>query len=121
MGYNATVTGRVGQSAELKESSTGTKYAKFSIALDNYNSKTKQKGVVWIEVTIFGKTAEIKTPYLVAGTPVTVAGELSLYVANNERDGGSKTIVQLSGESVALFPVAAKTAVAGSDDSDIPF
>jgi single-strand DNA-binding protein len=127
MGYNATITGRVGRDAEIKESASGSKYAKFSLALDNYNSKTGQKGVVWVEATIFGKQAEIKAPYLLKGTPVVLAGELSTWESNSDRDGGSKTIIQMSGESVTLFPAAQNNtrtrAASASDDSDesIPF
>lgn len=67
--------GNLGQQAEIKQSTGGNSYAKFSIAVNDYVKK--QKKTTWFNCVAFGKTAE----YLVKvakGTSILVKGRIEI-------------------------------------------
>lgn len=93
------ISGNVGKDLELTYTSgKGTAVGKFSVAVNEYNSQTKQNDTMWVNVTIFGKVAESLSPYLVKGTKVIVTGKLSIrkYTAN---DGIEKQSVEIIADS----------------------
>lgn len=97
------VTGRLTRDAELKYSSGGMAFAKFSIAV---NRRTK-KGDQWVdeasffECTIFGKTAESLNPYLTKAQKVAING--SLVQERWEQDGQNRSKVGIIVNSLTLL------------------
>ena len=73
----------------------GTPVGKFSVGVNEYNSQTKQKETMWVNVTFWGKSAESLSPYLVKGTKVIVTGKLSIrkYKANDGTEKYSTEVV----------------------------
>lgn len=66
--------GRLGKDPEVRYSPNGDTVGTFSIAC---SWKTKQKeGAEWINITVFGKLAEICGQYLKKGSQVYVAGRM---------------------------------------------
>ena len=66
--------GRLGKEVELRVSGQGDSVATFSLAC-GWKTKTKE-GTEWINVTIFGKLAEIAAQYLKKGSQVYVSGRM---------------------------------------------
>jgi single-strand DNA-binding protein len=96
---NATIFGRVGKDAELKESQSGTVYARFSVALNVYDKQ--ERLVTWVHATLFGKMAESLAEYITKGSAIALTGDLKL----REYDGGDgvKTTLDMNVQSVALL------------------
>jgi single-strand DNA-binding protein len=92
--------GNIGNAPELKSSTSGKEYAKFSIAVNKYwyNSENeKQEKTTWISVTVWGKLAAIVATFE-KGTRVFVAGELSTNTV--EKDGEKRTYTELTANIV---------------------
>lgn len=68
--------GRVGRKPEAKDSKNGNKYSQFSIVVDSFGAG--QKKSQWIDITVFGKTAENCAEYLDKGSIVAVEGSLQI-------------------------------------------
>ena len=64
--------GRIAREIELKETGSGLKIAKFTIALDGYK---KDDDPEFVRCTAFGKTAEIIDQYLSQGDGIQVQEE----------------------------------------------
>lgn len=73
---NVTLDGRVGKDPVCGESSSGTKYAQFSIAHNVYD-RGKQS-TYWIRCVAFGKMADTIEDYVLKGMAVVVAGDLRI-------------------------------------------
>ncbi len=72
--------GTLGRDPEMKYTTGGTALTKFSIAI-NEKWKDKQSGqmkeeVHWVDITAWGKTAELAAEYLKKGRSVLLEGKL---------------------------------------------
>lgn len=65
--------GNVGRAPETRHSQGGESFVTFSVAV-NSGSKANQK-TDWLEVSCNGRTAEIVTQYVKAGTKVLIEGK----------------------------------------------
>lgn len=97
------LVGRVTRDAELRYTASGTALCNFSIAV---NRRVK-KGDQWtdeasfVDLTLFGKTAENLNKYLVKGTQVAVQG--SLKQDRWEKDGQKHSKLGIFVDSVQLL------------------
>lgn len=66
--------GRLGKDVEIRFTATGDAVANFSLAC-GWKSKEKE-GTEWVNITVFGKLAEICGKYLKKGSQVYIAGSL---------------------------------------------
>ena len=66
--------GRLGKDVELRYTPTGEPVANISLAC-GWKSKEKE-GTEWINVTAFGKLAEISGQYLTKGSQIFVQGKM---------------------------------------------
>lgn len=95
--------GRVTRDAELRYTSTGTALSSFTIAVN----RSVKKGDQWtdeasfIDLTVWGKTAENLNKYLVKGTQVAVQG--SLEQQRWEKDGQKFSKLAVHVDSVQLI------------------
>lgn len=71
---NCQFIGRLGKDVELRFSGQNDAVATFSLAC-GWKTKTKE-GTEWINVTVFGKLAEICAEYLKKGSQVYVSGRM---------------------------------------------
>lgn len=126
------LVGRCVKDAELKYTNGGTAVSKISLAVN----KTRKQGMEWvkevsyIDVTIWGKTAESLQQYLTKGKQVGISGELKQ--DRWEKDGKTNSRlsvvaheVQLLGSNGGLSPSKeVKTQDVPADDFEddsIPF
>jgi single-strand DNA-binding protein len=81
--YNKVILiGNLSRDVELKYTPSGTAVAKFGLATNrNYvdnNTKEKKQEVMFIDITVFGRSAEVANQWLKKGKKVLVEGRLVL-------------------------------------------
>lgn len=100
---SVTIIGRLTRDAELKYSASGLAIAKFAIA----TNRKKKQGDEWvdeasfIDITLFGKSAEALGKYLVKGKQVAIQG--ALHQDLWEQDGQARSKVGIIAESIQLL------------------
>jgi single-strand DNA-binding protein len=76
-----TIAGRLTRDPEIKYTSQGTAIADFGLAVNRYwkdTSGEKKEEVTFLDVTAYGRPAEIIQEYLKKGSPVYIEGRLQL-------------------------------------------
>lgn len=109
------LTGRLTVAPEIKETSTGRKYSRFSIAVDDgYGDKKK---TYFFGVTAWEKRAEFAVKYLRKGSKVILSGKLTAY--EYEKDGEKHKGVDIVTNEIEFAET--KKADSKQDQSDLPF
>jgi single-strand DNA-binding protein len=98
---NATIFGRIGRDAELRQTSSGTSVAQFSVALNVYNKSGESKPT-WVRAAVYGGQADSLAQYLIKGTTVALSGDLVLREYDN-RDGGRSVSLDMNVNAVSLL------------------
>jgi len=123
-----TITGRVGQDAELRQTPQGRPVANFKVVIDvGFGDK---KHSLWIDCSMFGQRAEKVAKYITKGTPVTVYGQFDLRTYTTKNGPGASITCDVadialqggkpSGEA-APVPFDDKKAADAAFSDDIPF
>jgi len=83
--------GNLGKDVDLKETKTGKKLARFSIATNDSYTKDgeRQQDTQWHSVIAWGKQAEMMALLLKKGNQVAIEGRLS-YGSFQDADGNTK-------------------------------
>lgn len=68
--------GRLTKDPELRYTPTGSPVCQCTIAVDNFNSKTKEKNADFIPLVIWGKQAENTASYMLKGNQIAINGKL---------------------------------------------
>ena len=115
--------GRLGKDPETRFTAGGDPICSFSIGC-GWKTKTMTKeGTEWVNVSTFGKLAEICGQYLKKGSQVYVSGKLK--TDKYEKDGVTKYSTKISADTIQFLgksegkPVAKDDYV--DDSRDIPF
>lgn len=96
-----TLSGRLVKDPELKSLESGTKYARFKIAVSRVGAKDGQQKADFIPCIAWAKTAEILTQYAAKGSLVGINGRLT---ANEyEKDGEKKISFEVIALNVELL------------------
>lgn len=126
---NINLTGRITKDPELKETSNGVKYARFTIAVSRIGAKEGAQKADFIPCIAWKKTAEILCQYCVKGQMLGVNGRLSAEMY--EKDGEKKTAYEVIALSLEMIggkpeskpqeaaPVVPTTKIESSTDSFI--
>ena len=114
--YNKLICmGRFTRDLEVKTTTMGTVIANGSIAMSE-KIKGEEK-TVFLDVTFFGKTAEIVAQYFHKGDPILIDGKLTQ--DNWEKDGKKYSKLKMIGNGFSFIPKTGVTpAVAGAADPD---
>lgn len=86
---NVSLIGRLGKDFEVKEFGEGNIVAKGFMAVDDYNSKKKEKETSWIPLVAFGKTADGLCANFKKGSRIGITGRLK--TNSYEKDGQKRT------------------------------
>jgi single-strand DNA-binding protein len=95
--------GRLTRDVELKYSKSGTAICQVSVAM----SESSKEGDSWVEkpvfvdVTLFGKTAEVVGEYCSKGSQLIIDGKLSLDQWQ-DKDGNKRSKLKVIGDKVQL-------------------
>ena len=74
----ATVIGRAGQDAEIRYFESGKVKTTFSLAVNRWDSKTKDTVTDWFNIEVWDKQAEFAGEYVKKGREVAVDGRISI-------------------------------------------
>lgn len=138
--YNkCTFLGNVTRDPELKYLPSGVAVCDFGIAVNKKLGKDKPDRVLFLDVTIFERKAEVAAEYLRKGSQVLVEGELVLDQWTDKTTGDKRSRHKLNGFDFQMLgsPRGAGNDAGGSqvtktvdeypqaasktDDADIPF
>jgi single-strand DNA-binding protein len=82
---SVSLIGRLGRDPDVRLTPTGTKIARFSIAIDRPPAKDGSKVADWPQIVCFGKTAEIVELYVKKGYLVGIEGRIQ--TGSYEKEG----------------------------------
>ena len=87
--------GRLTKDPELRYTpGTGIAVSSLTVAVDNYNSKTGEKGTDFIPVVVWGKSAENVAQYCVKGSQIAVSGRIATR-SYEAKDGTKRYITEV--------------------------
>ncbi len=136
--YNRVVLlGNLTRDVEMRYTPSGTAVADIGLAVNDYRKSkdgTNMDTVVFVDVTLWARTAEIAAEYLKKGSPVLIEGRLQLDQWESP-DGEKRSKLKVVGEKLQLLGTkdGGRTANAGKstasqvvappgdDDEDVPF
>ena len=73
---SAILVGRVGQDPEIKYFESGKSKTTFSIAVNRWNPKTKEREADWFNIQLWDKKAESAAEWIKKGALVSVEGRI---------------------------------------------
>jgi len=121
---NVQLIGHLGKDPEIKETTNGKKYAKFSLATsDTYKNQSGEKvtDTQWHNIILWGKIAEIAENYLKKGSHCAIQGKL-VYDNYEDKDGNKKYFTQIRGNELLLLDKRENTAsLVEEKDEALPF
>ena len=97
--------GRLGKDVELRVTPAGDSVASFSIACD-WKTK-KSEGVEWVNISVFGKLAELCGQYIGKGSQVFVQGRLQTD-KYEDKSGVTKYSTKIAADTVQFLGGKAK-------------
>jgi single-strand DNA-binding protein len=98
--------GNVTRDPELKYTPKGTAVAQIGLAVNRVYSNDqgeKVEEVTFIDVELFGRTAEIANEYLRKGRPVMFEGRLKLDTWDDKQTGQKRSKLKVIGETMQLL------------------
>jgi single-strand DNA-binding protein len=126
------VAGNLTREVELKYTQGGTAVTEIGLAI---NERRKDKAgeyvdeTTFVDITLWGRTAEVAAEYLSKGSPVLIEGRLKLDTW--EKDGQKRSKLRVVGERMQMLGKSpsrrdedevSKVATVGSnDDDETPF
>ena len=114
--------GRMADNAELKVNINGTEYCNFTIAVDRYMGKDKEKQADFIKCKAFSKTASLINTYFKKGKEIVADG--SLHFDKYDKDGEKRTYAYVTVEHVEFCGGKSTSEQAGSsmpnEDNSLP-
>ncbi len=126
------LTGNLTRDVELKHTPQGTAVTEIGLAI---NERRKTQGgdhvdeTTFVDITLWGRTAEVAAEYLRKGSPALIEGRLKLDTW--ETDGQKRSKLRVVGERMQLLgsppskrdeDEVSKAAMVGSNaDDDVPY
>jgi single-strand DNA-binding protein len=98
--------GNVTRDPELKYTPKGTAVAQIGLAVNRVYSNEqgeKVEEVTFIDIELFGRTAEIANEYLRKGRPVMFEGRLKLDTWDDKQTGQKRSKLKVIGETMQLL------------------
>ena len=98
--------GRLVKDPELKYTAgEGMAVTKVTIAVDNYNSKTGEKGADFIPVVVYGKRAENLAQYTLKGSQIAIEGRIKTG-SYDAKDGTKRYTTEVIAKNVQFLSKA---------------
>ena len=100
--------GNLTRDVELKYSSAGKPVAHFGLATNrkwtNKDTGEKNEETCFVDLTAFGRTAEIASEYLKKGSLALIEGRLSFYAWTDEASQQKRSKLSVTVEGLQLMP-----------------
>lgn len=99
------VVGRVGRDAseDFKSFDSGKTKARFSVAVNRWDSKTKQEVTDWFNVEVWDKQAEFAAEYVKKGRLVAVDGAVANNRWTDKTTGADKESFYIRANTIRLL------------------
>ena len=92
--------GRLTKDPELRYTpGNGTAVTTLTLAVDNYNSKTGEKGADFIPVVIWGKQAENTAQYMIKGSQIAISGRITTR-SYDAKDGTKRYVTEVVADMI---------------------
>lgn len=105
--YNkVTLMGNLTRDPEIRHTPRGTAVAEISLAINRTwrnDAGEKQEEVTFVEVTLWGKTAEFAGKYLTKGRGVFVEGRLQMDTWDDKDTGKKRQKMKIIGEAIQFL------------------
>ena len=109
------IIGTITKDLELKESSTGTKFVKFTIAVNRkYKNENGEYETDFFRVAAWRKTAEFISEYFGKGKRIGISGRLQ-NVTYTDNEGVERTFAEIVADDVQLIERKKEDSVAPQD------
>ena len=98
--------GNLTRDPEVKFTPKGTAIAEIGLAINRTwknESGEKQEETTFVDVTLWGRQAEIAKEYLTKGRPVYIEGRLQLDSWDDKQTGQKRTKLKVTGEQMQLL------------------
>ena len=98
--------GNLTRDPEIKYTPKGTAVAELGLAINRiYNAENgeKREETTFVDVTLWGRTAEIAGEYLKKGRPVFIEGRLQLDTWDDKQTGQKRSKLKVVGEGMQLI------------------
>jgi len=95
--------GRLTRDAEVRYLPSGTAVCDFGMAVNTSIGKDKDEEVLFIDITAFGRTAEVVGEYCSKGTLLLVEGRLKLDVWT-DKENNTRSKIKVVTDRVQLMP-----------------
>lgn len=98
--------GNLTRDVELRHTPRGSAVAEFGLAINRVwydDHKEKQEEVTYIDITVWGRTAEVAQQYLAKGSPCYIEGRLVLDTWDDTATGQKRSKLKVVGESLQLL------------------
>lgn len=93
-------TGRAGRDPETRYFESGSMVAEFRIAIDGWKRDSKP---LWLNLKIWGKTAQIAADYVKKGSMIAVSGQLESETWTDKGSGEEKSKIILNVKELTLL------------------
>lgn len=101
------LAGNITRDPELRHTPSGTAVAELGIAINRswFNKSTNKKNeeTTFVDVTLWGKTAEIAAEYLTKGRSVLIEGRLQLDTWQDKETGKNRSKLKVVGENLQML------------------
>lgn len=98
--------GNLTRDPEMKYTPKGTAICDFGLAINrNYTTESgeKREEVTFVDITLWGRTAEIVGEYCKKGNPLFVEGRLQLDQWDDKQTGQKKSKLKIVGDNIQLL------------------
>lgn len=134
--------GNVTRDPEVRYTPKGSAVCDLGVAVNRAyttDSGEKREEVTFVDVTLWGRTAEVASEYLKKGRPVFIEGRLQMDTWDDKQTGQKRTRLRVVAENMQLLggrppgggeasgegrqtsPPPKKSAAAEPDEDEIPF
>jgi single-strand DNA-binding protein len=98
--------GNLTRDPELRHTPKGTAVAEISLAINRVwkdEQGQKQEDTTYVDVTLWGRQAEVAQQYLAKGNPVYIEGRLNLDSWDDKTTGQKRSKLKVVGEALQLL------------------
>jgi single-strand DNA-binding protein len=98
--------GNLTRDPEIRYTPKGTAVAEIGLAINRYftgESGDKREDTTFVDVTLWGRTAEIASEYLKKGRPVFIEGRLQLDTWEDKQSGQKRSKLRVVAEGMQLL------------------
>lgn len=127
--------GNLTRDPQVRYTGSGTAVTEIGLAVNrtwfDKQANERREEVTFVDVTLWGRTAEVAGEYLAKGRPVLIEGRLQLDQWDDKETGQKRSKLHVVGENMTMLPSGgaggggprsggnrASTAVAASDQGD---